>query len=141
MGRFVGAAVPNYFRTPFGPGWALTDAFRQAEQCTTAIDEWLTGARSFEDAMADYQTSRDRHAMPFYELTAQFATQEPPPPELQRLLAAVHGNQQAMDQFVRSSSPTRTWRGSSRRPEAEPRAPRRTSPTRSPARACPAPAR
>jgi hypothetical protein len=22
-GRFVGAAVPNYFRKPYGPGWTL----------------------------------------------------------------------------------------------------------------------
>jgi hypothetical protein len=36
-----------------------------------------------------------------YEFTAQIATLEPPPPELQRLLGAVHGNQPAMDQFVR----------------------------------------
>ena len=31
---------------------------------------------------------------------AQLATLEAPPPEMQQLLAAVHGNQQAMDAFV-----------------------------------------
>ena len=36
-----------------------------------------------------------------YELTTQFATLEPPPPELQQLLGAVHGNQEAMDGFAR----------------------------------------
>jgi hypothetical protein len=36
-----------------------------------------------------------------YEFTAQLASQEPPPPELQQLLAAVHGNQEAMNEFAR----------------------------------------
>ena len=36
-----------------------------------------------------------------YEFTTQLATLEPPPPELQQLLAAVHGNQDAMDAFAR----------------------------------------
>ena len=36
-----------------------------------------------------------------YELTTQLATLQPPPPELQQLLGAVHGNQEAMDGFAR----------------------------------------
>jgi 2-polyprenyl-6-methoxyphenol hydroxylase-like FAD-dependent oxidoreductase len=115
--RFVGTAVPNYFRKPYGPGWALVgdagynkdfitaqgmhDAFRDAELCATALDEAFTGARSFEDAMADYQLTRDRQVLPMYELTCEFATLEPPPPELQQLLGAAHGNQEAMDAFAR----------------------------------------
>jgi 2-polyprenyl-6-methoxyphenol hydroxylase-like FAD-dependent oxidoreductase len=115
--RFVGTAVPNYFRRPYGPGWALVgdagynrdfitaqgmhDAFRDAELCATALDEAFSGTRAFEDAMADYQLTRDRQVLPMYELTCQFATLEPPPPELQQLLGAVHGNQEAMDAFAR----------------------------------------
>jgi 2-polyprenyl-6-methoxyphenol hydroxylase-like FAD-dependent oxidoreductase len=115
--RFVGMAVPNYFRKPFGPGWALvgdagynkdfvtaqgiTDAFRQAELCTTALDESFTGARPYDVAMGAFQSTRDRNALPIYEFTCQLATQEPPPPELQRLLEAMHGNQDAMDGFAR----------------------------------------
>ncbi len=73
--RFVGAAVPNYFRKPFGPGWALvgdagynkdfitaqgiSDAFRDAELCATALDESFSGARPFDVAMGDYQSTRD----------------------------------------------------------------------------------
>jgi hypothetical protein len=38
--------------------------------------------------------------MPMYEFTSQLATLEPPPPEMQQLLAAVRGNQEAMDGFV-----------------------------------------
>ena len=50
--------------------------------------------------MADYQQTRDAHVLPIYEFTTQLATLEPPPPEMQQLLGAVHGNQDAMDVFV-----------------------------------------
>ena len=64
----------------------------------------FTGARSFDAAMADYQSARDRHVMAMYEFTAELASQEPPPPELQKLLGAMHGNQLAMDGFARVSA-------------------------------------
>ncbi|HEV2921520.1 MAG TPA: NAD(P)/FAD-dependent oxidoreductase [Actinomycetota bacterium] len=115
--RFVGTAVPNYFRRPYGPGWALVgdagynkdfitaqgmhDAFRDAELCATALDQAFSGARPVEAAMADYQSTRDRQVLPMYELTCELATLEPPPPELQQLLGAAHGNQEAMDAFAR----------------------------------------
>jgi 2-polyprenyl-6-methoxyphenol hydroxylase-like FAD-dependent oxidoreductase len=120
--RFAGAALPNYFRKPYGPGWALvgdagyikdsitaqgiTDAFHDAERCAAALDTVFTGARSFEDAMADYQRTRDEHAVPMYEFTCQLAAMEPPPPEMQQLLAAIHGKQEAMDRFVQMSAGT-----------------------------------
>jgi flavin-dependent dehydrogenase len=118
--RVVGMPVPNYFRKPFGPGWALvgdagynkdyitaqgiSDAFRSAELCSTALDEAFSGARSFTDAMADYQSARDVHALPMFEFTTQLASLEPPPPELQALLGAMVGNQDAMDGFARVNS-------------------------------------
>jgi 2-polyprenyl-6-methoxyphenol hydroxylase-like FAD-dependent oxidoreductase len=115
--RFVGTAVPNYFRKPFGPGWALvgdagynkdfvtaqgiTDAFRDAELCTEALDEAFSGRRTFEAAMGKYQSRRDSHVGPMYEFTTQLATLEPPPPDLQRILVAMQDNQGAMDGFAR----------------------------------------
>jgi 2-polyprenyl-6-methoxyphenol hydroxylase-like FAD-dependent oxidoreductase len=115
--RIVGTAVPNYFRKPYGPGWALvgdagynkdfitaqgiSDAFRDAELCATALDLTLSGARTFDDAMADYHATRDSHVLAMYEFTTQLATFEPPSPDLQRLLGAVQGNQDAMDGFAR----------------------------------------
>jgi flavin-dependent dehydrogenase len=115
--RFAGTAVPNFFRKPFGPGWALvgdagynkdfitaqgiTDAFRDAELCATALDEALSGARDFDSAMGQYQSTRDEHVLPMFEFTCQLATLEPPPPEMQQLLGAMHGNQEAMDGFAR----------------------------------------
>jgi flavin-dependent dehydrogenase len=114
--RFSGGAVPNYFRQPFGPGWALvgdagynkdpitaqgiSDAFRDAELCSTALDETFNGGRSFTDAMSAYHRTRDNEVLPIYEFTTQLATLEPPPVEMQQLLGAVHGNRDAMDSFV-----------------------------------------
>ncbi len=118
--RFFGMAVPGYFRKPYGPGWALVgdaaynkdfitaqgiqDAFRSADGCATAIDDGFSGKRSFEEGMSAYQSARDQHVMPLYEFTATLASQEPPPPEMRELLHAVHGNQEAMDGFVRVSA-------------------------------------
>ena len=114
--RFTGGGVPNFFRTPFGPGWALvgdagytrdpitaqgmTDAFRDAELCAAALDESFTGVRSYDEAMGAYQQARDTQVLPIFEFTTQLATLEPPPPEMQQLLGAVHGNRSAMDDFV-----------------------------------------
>jgi hypothetical protein len=78
----------------------ISDAFRGAELCANALDEAFDGDRPFDDAMSDYQRTRDAHALPIYEFTTQLATLEPPPPEMQQLLGAVHGNQAAMDDFV-----------------------------------------
>jgi len=50
--------------------------------------------------MTSSHRARDNSAMPNYEFTSQLATLEPPPPEMQQLLGAVHGNPEAMDGFV-----------------------------------------
>ena len=39
-----------------------------------------------------------------YEFTTQLATLEPPPEKLRPLLAAIHGNQEAMDGFARTNA-------------------------------------
>lgn len=114
--RFAGGGVPNFFRTPYGPGWALvgdagytrdpvtaqgiSDAFQDAELCAAALDQVFDGGRSFDEAMAEYQHTRDARVLPIYELTTQLATLDPPPAEMQQLLAATEGNQAAMDAFV-----------------------------------------
>jgi 2-polyprenyl-6-methoxyphenol hydroxylase-like FAD-dependent oxidoreductase len=118
--RFRGFPTPNEFRKPFGPGWALvgdagyvkdpitatgiTDAFRDAELVTTALDESSTGARSFDDAMGNYQRTRDELVLPMYELTTQFAALEPPPPDMQELLGAVAADEDATQQFIHVQS-------------------------------------
>ena len=115
--RLVGMAVPNFFRKPYGPGWALVgdagylkdfitaqgiqDAFRDAELCVQALDQTFTGRRTYDAAMKEYQDSRDAQVMPMYEFTAQLASLEPPPPEMQQLLGAVSQSPSAMDGFAR----------------------------------------
>ena len=120
--RFVGAAVQNYFRKPYGPGWVLIgdagynrdfitgqgimDAFHDAELCAAALDKSFSGARPFEDEMDEYQRMRDARVKAMYEFTCQLATLEPPPPEMQQLFAAVHGKRRAMDDFARMNAGT-----------------------------------
>ena len=120
--RFVGAAVPNYFRKPYGPGWALVgdaaynkdfitaqgilDAFLDAELCAAALDESFSGTRPFENAMEEYQRRRDARVKAMYDFTCQLATLAPAPPELQQLFAAIHGNKAAMDGFAQMNAGT-----------------------------------
>ncbi len=120
--RIAGASVPNYFRKPYGPGWVLVgdagyikdpitaqginDAFREAEQCAVALDHVFTGARSFDDAMADYQTRRDEDVLPMYEFTCQIAAMEPPSPTMQELFRAIARTQSAKDGFVQVNAGT-----------------------------------
>jgi flavin-dependent dehydrogenase len=120
--KFAGAAVPNFFRKPYGPGWALAgdagyikdpitaqgilDAFRDAERCADALHESFSGLRSFDDAMSDYQRARDESVLPMYEFTCQIAALEPPPPEMQQLIGAIYGKQEAMDGFAQVNAGT-----------------------------------
>jgi 2-polyprenyl-6-methoxyphenol hydroxylase-like FAD-dependent oxidoreductase len=118
----AGAPVSNFFRKPYGPGWVLVgdagynkdpitaqginDAFRDAEQVATALDQSFSGARPFDAAMSDYQRARDEHCLAMYEFTCQLATLEPPPPEMQQMLGAIQGNQRAMDGFAQMNAGT-----------------------------------
>jgi 2-polyprenyl-6-methoxyphenol hydroxylase-like FAD-dependent oxidoreductase len=120
--RFAGVPVPNYFRKPYGPGWALVgdagynrdfitaqgimDAFHDAELCAASLDSAFSGTRTFGAAMSEYQRTRDARVKAMYEFTCQLATLEPPPPEMQQLFGAIHGNQDAMDDFARMNAGT-----------------------------------
>ena len=106
--RFVGGAIPSYFRRPYGPGWALvgdagyqkdpctasgiTDAFGGAELLAEAIDAGFTGRQPMENALAAYEQKRNQAETPYFELTSQLATLQPPPPELHQVLEALQRN-------------------------------------------------
>ena len=113
----MGEGVPNRFRTPYGPGWALvgdagyakdpvtaqgiTDAFRDAELCAAALDAAWHGSRGYHEALGEYHQHRDERVLPMYEFTGQLADLAvPPPPQMQQLLGAIAGNQKAMDEFA-----------------------------------------
>jgi flavin-dependent dehydrogenase len=122
VARFIGAAVPNYFRKPYGPGWALVgdagynrdfitgqgimDAFLDAELCAAALDKAFSGVQAFDIAMGDYQRTRDARVKAMYDFTCMLAALDPPPPDLQQLLAAIHGSREAMDGFARMNAGT-----------------------------------
>jgi 2-polyprenyl-6-methoxyphenol hydroxylase-like FAD-dependent oxidoreductase len=114
--KWVGTAgVANYFRKPHGPGWALvgdagyckdpltaqgiSDSFIDAENLSQALDAVFSGRRGQQEALAEYQESRDRRVKPMYDFTRQLATLEPAPPFMQQLFAAIHRNQEATNQF------------------------------------------
>ena len=115
--RFTGTVdLPNFQRKAFGPGWALagdalshkdpilaqgiTDAFHDAAFLAEAIHEGLSGERSMDLALAQYEQRHLETSMPLFEMTCEFATLQPPPPEMQQLLGALIGNQAGINQFM-----------------------------------------
>jgi 2-polyprenyl-6-methoxyphenol hydroxylase-like FAD-dependent oxidoreductase len=110
------AGVPNYFRKPYGKGWALvgdasycrdpitaqgmSDAFIDAEQLADAIDAGLSGKQDLESALAAVEATRNERAQSMYEFTNQLAALEPPPAPMQELFVALHTNQEATNAFL-----------------------------------------
>ena len=114
--RFYGATdLRNFFRKPYGPGWALVgdagahkdpylalgicDAFRDAEMISDAIDDGLAGRRDIEDALQDFERRRNEASLPDYRLNLERARFTPMPPEQRALRAALNGNDEATRQF------------------------------------------
>jgi len=114
--RFVGTAdTTNFFRVPFGPGWALagdagyhkdpitaqgmTDAFRDAESLAEAVDAGLSGRHLMDEALGSYQAERDAAALPMYDLTCEMARLAPPSPQMQALFDALRFSQSDTDRY------------------------------------------
>jgi 2-polyprenyl-6-methoxyphenol hydroxylase-like FAD-dependent oxidoreductase len=115
--RFMGTAeLPNFFRKPCGPGWALvgdagchkdpitaqgiTDAFRDAEFLAEAIDTGLSGSQLLDEALAGYEQRRNEVLKPIYEFICDRATLAPFPLEFQQVLAALRGNRDGINRFL-----------------------------------------
>jgi flavin-dependent dehydrogenase len=115
--RFAGTAdLPNFFRRPYGPGWALigdagyhkdpitgqgiTDAFHCSEFLAEAIDAAFTGRKPIGEAMAEYEAKRNQLVGPLYHFTLDLARCEPPTAEMQQLMGALQGNQAAINDFL-----------------------------------------
>jgi 2-polyprenyl-6-methoxyphenol hydroxylase-like FAD-dependent oxidoreductase len=115
--RFRGTVdLPNFYRRPYGSGWALvgdagyhkdpitaqgiSDAFRDAELLATAIDDGFAGRRPLAEALATYEQTRNEKTRPIYQITAQFASLQPPPPEMQQLISALQHDPEQADRFI-----------------------------------------
>jgi 2-polyprenyl-6-methoxyphenol hydroxylase-like FAD-dependent oxidoreductase len=115
--RFRGTPdLPNYFRKPFGPGWALVgdaglvmdpitgqgiaDAFRDAELLADAAAAGLGGSQDLTRALAGYQRARDRAARPMYDFTTQIALLAPARPAERALFEAIARSQDDADLFA-----------------------------------------
>jgi flavin-dependent dehydrogenase len=114
---FYGMAdVPNFFRKPYGPGWALvgdaghhkdptpafgiSDAFCDAELLTDALDAGFSGQQTMQDALAGYEQKRNERAIPDHEFTCQRALLENwDDPQSLQLRAALRDNPADAGQF------------------------------------------
>lgn len=111
--RFYGCSdLPNFYRKPYGSGWALVgdagahkdpflalgicDGLRDAEFLADAIRDGLGGNRSLTDAMADYERRRNEASAQDYQeniISARFTPL--PPPALAARAAARHNGDAA----------------------------------------------
>ena len=114
--RFYGTAdVPNFYRKPFGPGWALVgdaarikdpigahgiaDALRDAELLSDAAHEGLSGRRPIEEALAAYEAQRDAASKADYQENIQAARLTPLPEATRALFAALRGREEDTREF------------------------------------------
>jgi 2-polyprenyl-6-methoxyphenol hydroxylase-like FAD-dependent oxidoreductase len=88
----------GYHKDPI-TGQGISDACRDAELLAEAIDAGLSGRQHMDEALAAYEEQRNAAVVPMYDFTCQLAMLGPPSPELQQLLAALRGNQDATDSF------------------------------------------
>ena len=119
--RYLGTCdTANFFRQPYGPGWALvgdagyhkdpiigrgiTDSFLDAERLSTALADGLGGGLPLSSALARYQHERDQAFMPIYDITCQRASLTPPPPQTLALLAALTHNPAQASRFLSINS-------------------------------------
>jgi flavin-dependent dehydrogenase len=115
--RFYGTAdVPNFFRKPYGPGWALVgdagmtmdpitaqgiaNAFRDAELLADAAVSGLAGDQPLERALSTYQKRRDRAVLPMYELTTDPAVLAPPSRAQELLFRSLAGRRDQIDRLL-----------------------------------------
>jgi 2-polyprenyl-6-methoxyphenol hydroxylase-like FAD-dependent oxidoreductase len=114
--RFFGTGdIPNFFRKPYGAGWALvgdaayhkdpilaqgiSDAFCDAERLVQAIDRGLSGPQPLPTVLAEYEERRNREALPLYEMTIAIASFEPNA-GMDQLYPALSVNPEATRRFL-----------------------------------------
>ena len=103
--RFYGATdLPNFYRKPWGPGWALVgdagchkdpymalgiaDAFRDAQLLADAVTAGFEGRQPIEEALEAYEQRRNRESAREYQQNLAAARFLPLPPSFMQLRAA-----------------------------------------------------
>ena len=125
------AGVPEYFRKPYGKGWALvgdasynrdpitaqgiSDAFIDADMSRRRSAHGCRATGRSRTLMAGHEAARNERVRPMYEFTNQLAALEPPPAEMQALFGALRDNQDAPTLFFRRSPAPYRWLISCRR--------------------------
>ncbi|HKE67593.1 MAG TPA: NAD(P)/FAD-dependent oxidoreductase [Micromonosporaceae bacterium] len=87
--------LPNVFRKPYGPGWALVGdaglvmdpitgqgighALRDAQWLTDAVIAGLRGDRPLDEGLAEFQRRRDDASGPMFDFTTDLASFRPDP--------------------------------------------------------------
>ncbi len=114
--RFYGSSnVPNFFRKPFGNGWALagdagshkdpylalgiSDAFRDADELSNAVHEGLSGEKPLEQALALFEQHRNQDSIRLYRQNIGMASFNPIPQQTYRLRAALKGHPEDTRQY------------------------------------------
>jgi flavin-dependent dehydrogenase len=117
--RFYGSSdLPNFFRKPFGPGWALvgdagshkdpylalgiSDAFRDANQLANAIHAGLAGEKPMDQSLAQFEQHRNQDSIRLYRRNIELASFNPFPQETYRLRAALQDNPEDTRQYFRA---------------------------------------
>ena len=116
--RFYGCSdLPNFYRKPYGSGWALVgdagvhkdpflalgiaDAFRDAEFLADAIREGLGGTRSLTETLADFERRRNDASAKDYQENIISARFTPLPPEALAARAAARQDPDAATRLVK----------------------------------------
>jgi 2-polyprenyl-6-methoxyphenol hydroxylase-like FAD-dependent oxidoreductase len=108
-------ALPNFYRRPYGPGWALvgdaghhkdpitatgmSDAFRDAELLAGAVHDGLSGDTPIRDALGGYELERNRRSRHIYQWTLHAAALADPTP-MAPFLKAIAGDPVERKRFM-----------------------------------------
>jgi 2-polyprenyl-6-methoxyphenol hydroxylase-like FAD-dependent oxidoreductase len=107
--------VPNAYRKPYGPGWALVGdaglvmdpitgqgighALCDAESLSAAVIDGLGGARPLDEALAAHHAARDARTHAMYDFTTDLASFRPKPGG-EMLFRSIARSQQRIDEFL-----------------------------------------
>jgi 2-polyprenyl-6-methoxyphenol hydroxylase-like FAD-dependent oxidoreductase len=107
--------VPNAYRQPYGPGWALVGdaglvmdpitgqgighALCDAESLSAAVIDGLGGARPLDDALAAHHAARDARTHTMYDFTTDLASFQPKPGG-EMLFRSIARSQERIDELL-----------------------------------------